>query len=121
MIVPFPFARDVGQFVHCRICCSEGKFFLNDQYSFLNLFELIETYRREPLITAQFTVLLRESVTPQADHIQKPWFHASINRTEAESMLRRVKQEGAFLVPPPIGLPHFRLYDVVSLHRCVLP
>ena len=87
-----------GKFEHCRIRCRSGKFFLTDQVAFVNLYELIEYYRREPLKSAAFKIQLTEAVPQPAAHLNEKWFHKQISRGQAEDMLRKVAQDGAYLV-----------------------
>ena len=85
---------------HCRIRCKMGKFFLTDQVAFINLYELIEYYKRERLKSASFQILLGESVPQPPGHLGEKWFHNGISRLEAEGMLKRIRADGAFLVRP---------------------
>lgn len=85
---------------HCRIRCKMGKFFLTDQVAFINLYELIEYYKRERLKSASFQILLGESVPQPPGHLGEKWFHNGISRLEAEAMLKRIRADGAFLVRP---------------------
>lgn len=41
---------------------------------------------------------LTEPVPQPQSHEDKPWFHSTINREQAENMLRRLPQDGAFIV-----------------------
>jgi phosphatidylinositol phospholipase C, gamma-2 len=68
------------------------------QATFANLFELVEYFKREPLRTVDYQVLLREPVPQPAPHEDKKWFHRNLTRGEAEDWLRRIPQDGAFLV-----------------------
>lgn len=85
---------------HCRIRCKMGKYFLTDQVAFINLYELIEYYKRERLKSASFQILLGESVPQPPGHLGEKWFHTGISRLEAEDMLKRIRADGAFLVRP---------------------
>lgn len=64
----------------------------------MNLYELIEYYRRQPLKSAAFRMILRDGVPQPAPHEERSWFHANTSRAEAEDMLKRIREDGAFLV-----------------------
>ncbi|XP_065179717.1 1-phosphatidylinositol 4,5-bisphosphate phosphodiesterase gamma-1-like [Sycon ciliatum] len=87
---------------HCRIKSKIGqgrtKYYLTDHISFDNLYNLIEHYRRAPLKSSDFEMILTEAVPQPKGHEQKSWFHKTLTRTEAEEMLKRVHEDGAFLV-----------------------
>eukprot|EP00038_Savillea_parva_P017361 m.19984 g.19984 ORF g.19984 m.19984 type:complete len:1333 (+) comp3742_c0_seq1:562-4560(+) len=86
---------------HCRIRFAEGLFFLNNVISFETLYELIEYYRREPLQSAQFHVVLTDAVPQLAAHEGQPWWHGSAcTRQKADEVLRQFETDGAFLVRP---------------------
>lgn len=87
-----------GETQHCRIRLQQGKFFLTDQISFVNLFELVEYYRREPLQSAEFKMNLSTAVPQSQPHEDKKWFHKGLSRSEAEDMLKRIRSDGAFLI-----------------------
>lgn len=94
------FWREHGeqQVRHCRIRCKDSKYFLTDLIAFVNLYELIEYYRREPLKSKDFELKLREAVPQPAAHEDKKWFYKKLSRDKAEDMLRRIRSDGAFLV-----------------------
>lgn len=94
------FWREHGeqQVRHCRIRCKDSKYFLTDLIAFVNLYELIEYYRREPLVSKDFELKLREAVPQPAAHEDKKWFYKKLSRDKAEDMLRRIRSDGAFLV-----------------------
>lgn len=83
---------------HVRIRKKDDKFFLTDQISFSNLFELIEYYRRVSLQSLKFTLMLDVAVPQPALHETASWFHKSVSRAAAEEMLKRIRHDGAFLV-----------------------
>lgn len=86
---------------HCRIRFAEGLFFLNDVISFDTLYELIDYYRREPLQSEQFHVLLTDAVPQLAAHEGQQWWHGKeCTRHKAEELLRGFETDGAFLVRP---------------------
>lgn len=83
---------------HCRIRANNGRYFLTDEATFPNLFELVEYFKREPLRTPDYEVLLSYPVPQPAPHEDKKWFHKNLTRGEAEDWLRRFQKDGAFLV-----------------------
>eukprot|EP00051_Salpingoeca_urceolata_P001921 m.45184 g.45184 ORF g.45184 m.45184 type:complete len:1344 (+) comp11763_c0_seq1:246-4277(+) len=87
-----------GAAQHCRIRCKNSRYFLTDQVSFVNLYELIEYYRREDLKSASFRMKLTAAVPQPAAHEQCTWFHHALSRNDAEDMLKRIRSDGAFLV-----------------------
>jgi phosphatidylinositol phospholipase C gamma-1 len=90
-----------GRVNHCRIRSRTElghlKMYLTDHVSFENLYTLIEHYRRSPLKASDFEMNLTEPVPQPKRHEEKPWFH-KITRQDAEDMLKRVNEDGAFLV-----------------------
>ena len=68
------------------------------QISFVNLYELVEYYRREPLKSAAFKMILKNAVPQPAPHENEKWFHKELLRPHAEDMLKRIRFDGAFLV-----------------------
>ncbi|XP_062501636.1 1-phosphatidylinositol 4,5-bisphosphate phosphodiesterase gamma-1-like isoform X2 [Corticium candelabrum] len=90
-----------GRVNHCRIRSrtEDGriKMYLTDNVSFDNLYALIEHYRRSPLKAADFEMSLTEPVPQPKRHEEKPWFH-KISRQDAEDMLKKVREDGAFLI-----------------------
>jgi phosphatidylinositol phospholipase C gamma-1 len=92
--------QEEGKIEHCRIRCKMGKFFLTDQVAFINLYELVEYYKRERLKSASFQILLGESVPQPPAHLNEKWYHDGISRPDAEEMLKRIRADGAFLVRP---------------------
>eukprot|EP00039_Didymoeca_costata_P019874 m.339251 g.339251 ORF g.339251 m.339251 type:complete len:1330 (+) comp18723_c0_seq1:312-4301(+) len=89
---------DVEKAEHCRIRCRGNKFFLTDQVAFINLYELIEYYRREALKSITFEITLAKAVPQPPAHINEPWYHKDVSRSQAEDMLKRLRVDGAFLV-----------------------
>ncbi|GAV05052.1 hypothetical protein RvY_15239-2 [Ramazzottius varieornatus] len=74
------------------------KFYLVERKMFDNLYDLITYYRSAPLRSAKFEIILKEPVPQPEAHKDKEWFHENLSRTDAEDMLRKVNQDGAFLV-----------------------
>jgi phosphatidylinositol phospholipase C gamma-1 len=83
-----------GNVQHCRIRCKNGKYYMTDQISFANLYELIEYYRREAMKSANFAMVLGDAVPQPAAHEDKKWFHRGLSRNRAEEMLKRIKSDG---------------------------
>ena len=73
-------------------------FALFHKATFPNLFELVEYFKREPLRTVDYSVLLTEPVPQPAPHEDRKWFHKGLSRSEAEDWLKRIRSDGAFLV-----------------------
>ena len=91
-----------GKIEHCRIRTNEGqnKFFITAQNSFINLFELVEYYKIEPLKSSAWSCALGEPVPQPPQHLTQKWFHENCSRNDAEEMLRLVRADGAFLLRP---------------------
>eukprot|EP00042_Codosiga_hollandica_P058066 m.871235 g.871235 ORF g.871235 m.871235 type:complete len:895 (-) comp59761_c1_seq4:1897-4581(-) len=83
---------------HCRIRCANNRYFLTDQVAFMNLYELVEYHRREPLRSIGFKVALKDACPQPAPHEDKKWFHRDQSRSQAEDMLKRIHNDGAFLI-----------------------
>jgi hypothetical protein len=64
----------------------------------VNLYELIEYYRREPLKGSSFKLVLKDAVPQPAPHEDKKWFHKNLSREMAIDWLNRIKSDGAYLV-----------------------
>ncbi len=64
----------------------------------MNLYELVEYHRREPLKSIGFKMVLKEACPQPAPHEDKKWFHRDMSRGQAEDMLKRIHSDGAFLV-----------------------
>ncbi|XP_044153895.1 1-phosphatidylinositol 4,5-bisphosphate phosphodiesterase gamma-1 isoform X1 [Bufo gargarizans] len=91
-----------GKVQHCRIHSRQEagspKFFLTDNLVFESLYALINHYQQMPLRCNEFEMRLTEPVPQTNAHESKEWYHASLNRAQAEHMLMRVPRDGAFLV-----------------------
>lgn len=91
-----------GSVNHCRIKTKQDKqqmkYFLTDTKYFDSLYNLITHYRTNPLITAEFSIVLKEPVPQPNKHEGKIWYHKQTTRLQAEDILKRNKIEGAFLV-----------------------
>eukprot|EP00054_Salpingoeca_dolichothecata_P031739 m.264485 g.264485 ORF g.264485 m.264485 type:complete len:1303 (-) comp27854_c0_seq1:245-4153(-) len=89
-----------GMANHSRIYHQGGKYYMTNQISFHNLYELIEYYRREPMKSVQFSLTLGEAVPQPPKHLDRPWYRPDVSRTDAEAKLKRMRQDGVFLVRP---------------------
>lgn len=91
-----------GRVNHCRIRKKhdreQAKFYLIDTVLFDSLYALITYYQTHPLRSNEFFVYLSGPVPQPSNHEDKLWFNRSINRTQAEDMLKRIRFDGAFLV-----------------------
>ncbi|CAH1179228.1 unnamed protein product [Phaedon cochleariae] len=97
------FWRD-GQPNHCRIRSKQDKqqtrYYLVDAKHFDSLYGLITHYRSAPLVTAEFSITLKEPVPQPNLHENEEWYHKGTGKSQAEEVLRRERTEGAFLVRP---------------------
>lgn len=97
------FWRD-GQVKHCRIRSKQDnqqtKYYLIDGKYFDSLYSLITHYRTSNLITAEFSITLREPVPQPNLHENEKWYHKNTGTLQAEEILSRFRMEGAFLVRP---------------------
>ncbi|XP_038050378.1 1-phosphatidylinositol 4,5-bisphosphate phosphodiesterase gamma-1-like isoform X2 [Patiria miniata] len=91
-----------GKVNHCRIRYkldqSRPKYFLVEHTCFDSLYSLISHYRQCPLRSRGLELLLTEPVPQPLSHEGKDWFHKKLSRPQAEEMLKRVHQDGSFLV-----------------------
>lgn len=87
---------------HCRIRTNDqqNKFYITAQNSFINLFELVEYYKIEPLKSAAWVCSLGEPVSQPPEHLTQKWFHQHVSRNDAEDMLKKIRSDGAFLLRP---------------------
>ena len=76
------------------------RYYLIDQVFFDSLYSLITHYQNHSLRSAKFTIMLGKPVPPQNPHENKPWYHKSCNRQQAEDLLNKISIDGAFLVRP---------------------
>lgn len=93
---------------HCRIKSNtqQTKFYLTDTKLFDSLYSLIMHYRTHPLVTAEFSIILKEPVPQPNKHEGKEWYHRKTTRIQAEEILKRMRTEGAFLVRPSENDPN---------------
>ncbi|CAB0003270.1 unnamed protein product [Nesidiocoris tenuis] len=93
-----------GKVNHCRIRSKQErgqtKYMLIDSTNFDSLFSLITHYRSHPLRSQEFVITLAEPVPQPSKHLGKEWYHSSATRSYAEDLLKRIPQDGAFLVRP---------------------
>ncbi|XP_054169332.1 1-phosphatidylinositol 4,5-bisphosphate phosphodiesterase gamma-1-like [Oppia nitens] len=74
---------------------------LNKWVPFTSLYELITHYQTHPLRSQKFNQLfLTTPVPPPNSHEDKEWFYKNMTRSYAEDMLRRLRNDGAYLVRP---------------------
>lgn len=74
---------------------------LNEFVTFTSLYELITHYQSHPLRSQKFRQLYLKTPVPQPNsHEDKPWFYKNMSRSQAEDLLRRLRNDGAFLVRP---------------------
>ncbi|CAG2176408.1 unnamed protein product, partial [Oppiella nova] len=74
---------------------------LNKYVAFTSLYELITHYQTHPLRSKKFKELYLTTPVPQPNsHEDKEWFYKNMSRSQAEDLLRRLRNNGAFLVRP---------------------
>jgi phosphatidylinositol phospholipase C gamma-1 len=83
---------------HCRIRHNGGTFCITPKHTFQNLFELVEYYKAQPLVSPQWSAKMKIPIPQPPDHMHMNWYHESITRQEAETMLKQIPADGAFLV-----------------------
>lgn len=91
-----------GSVNHCLIYQDkqQTKYYLIDTQCFDSLYSLISHYQSHPLVTADFSITLREPVPQPKSHEGKKWYHQNTKKAQAEDVLKMVKIDGAFLVRP---------------------
>ncbi|XP_060693973.1 1-phosphatidylinositol 4,5-bisphosphate phosphodiesterase gamma-2 [Hemiscyllium ocellatum] len=91
-----------GRVQHCRIrSCTDGesnKYFLTDNLTFNNVYDLVQHYQNAPLRCSEFELRLTEAVPSPNPHESQEWYYKNLSRGEAEDMLMRIPRDGAFLV-----------------------
>ncbi|XP_078400680.1 1-phosphatidylinositol 4,5-bisphosphate phosphodiesterase gamma-2 [Cetorhinus maximus] len=91
-----------GRVQHCRIrSCTVGestKYFLTDNLTFNNVYDLVQHYQSAPLRCSEFELRLTEAVPSPNPHESQEWYYKNLSRGEAEDMLMRIPRDGAFLV-----------------------
>lgn len=89
-----------GNVNHCRIKSNaqQTRFYLTEAKFFDSLYNLITYYRTHPLVTAEFQITLMEPVPQPNKHEEKEWYHNHTSRIQAEEALKKIRNEGAFLV-----------------------
>ncbi|CAH1709910.1 1-phosphatidylinositol 4,5-bisphosphate phosphodiesterase gamma-1 isoform X2 [Aphis gossypii] len=94
----------LGKVNHCRIRSKHDrgqiKYYLIDGATFDSLYSLITYYRTYPLRIQESYIILNEPVPQPLKHEGMNWYLPHVCRSRAEALLRRVPQEGAFLVRP---------------------
>ncbi|CAB3376592.1 Hypothetical predicted protein [Cloeon dipterum] len=93
-----------GKVYHCHIKSRQDrgqtKYYLHDTVGFDSLYSLITYYKNNSLRSQEFLIMLKEPVPQPNKHEGMPWFARRCNKQRAETLLRRVPQDGAFLVRP---------------------
>ena len=101
-----------GRVNHCRIKTRHDatvtKYYLtpdpdnNPDLMFTSLSSLISHYQSNPLKSNEFPsgVYLKIPAPQVNSHENADWYHRSLNRTQAEELMKRMKYEGSFLVRP---------------------
>lgn len=91
----------------------QDRYYLNKRITFDTINSLVEHYQRNPLKSNDIVQLLIEPIWQQnihrCAHLDMKWYHQSLNRVEAEEVLRKCPS-GSYLVrPSEIGKDHFSL------------
>ncbi|XP_059470095.1 1-phosphatidylinositol 4,5-bisphosphate phosphodiesterase gamma-1 [Neocloeon triangulifer] len=93
-----------GKVYHCHIKTKQERgqtrYYLHDTVGFDSLYSLITYYKNNALRSQEFLITLREPVPQPSKHEGMPWFARRCNKLRAENLLRRVPNDGAFLVRP---------------------
>ncbi|CAG2238559.1 PLCG1 [Mytilus edulis] len=91
-----------GETQHCRIKTKQElgqlKYYLIETALFDSLYDLITNYRHNPVRGQDFSMRLSEPVPQINSHEGKEWYHDNMERVDAEDMLRRIQNDGAFLL-----------------------
>ena len=97
-----------GKIHHIKIntltgCAGHERYYLSKQITFDTIAGLVEYYQRNPLKSNNVVQQLVEPIAQQnlhrSAHLDKEWFHQSLNRLNAEGILRKCTS-GSFLVRP---------------------
>lgn len=89
---------------HCRIRMKllanrKVKYYLIESVTFDTLYYLVTYYQTNSLKSQDLSVVLTEPVPQSAtSYADKDWYNETLNKTEAENLLRRVWHDGAYLV-----------------------
>lgn len=91
----------------------QERYYLSKQVTFDSIGNLVEYYQRNPLKSNDVVQLLIEPIIQQnlhrSAHLDKEWFHESMTRLKAESILRNCTS-GSFLVrPSEVEKDHFSI------------
>lgn len=87
---------------HCRIKSKQDmgqvKYYLIETTLFDSLYDLITYYQQVPLRSPSFVMKLTKPVPQLKSHEDKEWYHDNLSRSSAEEMLKRIPNDGAFLI-----------------------
>eukprot|EP00105_Crassostrea_gigas_P024834 XP_011445225.1 PREDICTED: 1-phosphatidylinositol 4,5-bisphosphate phosphodiesterase gamma-1 isoform X4 [Crassostrea gigas] len=87
---------------HCRIKSKQDmgqvKYYLIETTLFDSLYDLITYYQQVPLRSPSFVMKLTKPVPQLKSHEDKEWYHDNLSRAAAEDMLKRIPNDGAFLI-----------------------
>ncbi|KAB7496009.1 1-phosphatidylinositol 4,5-bisphosphate phosphodiesterase gamma-1 [Armadillidium nasatum] len=93
-----------GKVNHCRIQTRyEGNtthYYLKEEDSFKSIYELVRHYKIYPIRSSNVTTTLGEPVPQPYNYKKMEWYHSNLSREAAEDILRRIHQDGVFLVRP---------------------
>jgi len=71
----------------------DGRLRVNNTVTFKSLFELIEYYRRSPLVSPTYEIILKMGVPVSSDHESAPWYFDTLTRKDAEERLAGLPDE----------------------------
>ncbi|XP_055327367.1 1-phosphatidylinositol 4,5-bisphosphate phosphodiesterase gamma-1-like [Paramacrobiotus metropolitanus] len=74
------------------------KYYLVERKSFDSLYDLVSYYKKNPLKSAKFDIILAHPVPQPEAHRHKSWYHENVSRVTADIILQRLALNGAFLV-----------------------
>lgn len=74
------------------------KYYLIETTLFDSLYDLITYYQQVPLRSPSFVMKLTKPVPQLKSHEDKEWYHDNLSRAAAEDMLKRIPNDGAFLI-----------------------
>lgn len=98
-----------GKVQHCRIHTRQDgdstRYWLKDPDSFNSIRELIEHYQQNHLRAQGVMTMLGEAISQPNTHERMEWYHADLKLDKAAEYLRRIPQDGAFLVRPSRNEP----------------
>ncbi len=87
-----------GTIYHVKVFVANKLNFINSQYSFRSLYELVEHYTKYPMVAMDVSIQLRTPIPHAPLYFKEPWFHMKMTKAAAERVLAATDISGAFLV-----------------------